>query len=826
MMISPILALRIAFNNLRRGGQRIAVAFLCVAFGVMSLVAMTLLSSAIEKMFVIEPHDLIGADISMDRRVEDAILPQDIKTLEEMRQEGVLQKYSLVAYTSSLTFRLPGSSELYFPNAGIGINPSDYPPIGALTVESPNSAGLPDLLAGEGDVLISRDLALEYHLSVGDTLLLSDLAAGTPLEARIRGIIIDTPNHYGSKLYYSLATASRLAGSDRHLNTVLVATADPAALKERLEKLGWNVFLADSLAEDQAQVRDFFVGLLNGAGVLGLLVSGVGIANTMQVLLRRRQREVAVWKSIGYRSSDLMAMFSLEAGLLGLLGSLLGAGLGIAVSAGLVNLFSRTSTMLVQWVLSPEPVLLAILVGVATTVIFALWAIVTTSQLRPVVLLRGETASPAKLPAFLSLLLFLGLALPFTALVVFIMGSWIYGIGVLLAAGAGLIGLGGGLGILLWLVTRLIPWHFIPVFSISRSSLRRRGLAPIFALVSLFIGVVALMVSTVVVQNAERVVGGVDIDLQGYNLNILAHANQQEAIMRMLEPHAAKGWSVGYNTTVRAVNLAGNPEETFSPLLAARTNLFEYSVSGAPWGSRPDGVYISGYAQVPPDSSVEVTLWDGTVHRLPVVGAFQMNLEQPFHSRLGILLPTELSLSMTPPDQVQIFARIPAGRLASVARALGEELPQATVMNLVAYAARFTSQYHNLFVFAVSMASLALLAGVLLMANSVSLAVLDRRYEIGVLKAMGYSQWHILVTLMVEYALIALVAAGAGLLLVRGFLWVVGMQNPLAANLLIMTPAASAAVLLFTLGLTFFAIYAATWKPIRVSPLVVLNDRI
>jgi len=123
------------------------------------------------------------------------------------------------------------------------------------------------------------------------------------------------------------------------------------------------------------------------------------------------------------------------------------------------------------------------------------------------------------------------------------------------------------------------------------------------------------------------------------------------------------------------------------------------------------------------------------------------------------------------------------------------------------------------------MAGLALLAGVLLMANSVSLAVLDRRYDIGVLKAIGYSRAHVLLTLVLEYILIALVAAGAGLILVRGFLWLLSMQNQLAGNLMVLTPGAAAAVTLVTLGLTLLAVLASTWKPTQVSPVMVLNDR-
>ncbi len=816
---------RIARNHLLHGGQRTFVALLCVAFGVMSLVAMMLLSGALKRMLVDTPQDLIGADISMDRAVDGAILSPHVDALEALRSEGILDAYTLVAYTSSLTFHRPGSGELYFPGAGIGIDPAAYPPVGSLTVEKAEGMGLPTLLAGAGDVLVSRDLALEHHLSVGDTLVLSDLAAGTPLEVRVRGIIIDTPNHKGSKLYYTLETAALLDGAGHALNTVLATAPDPAAARQRLMPLGWQVYLAEELAADEEQVQDLFASLLNGAGVLGLLVSGVGIANTMQVLLRRRQREVAVWKSIGYRSGDLLLIFSLEAGLLGLAGSLLGAGLGVAVSAGLVNLFSRTSTMLVRWVLTPAPVLLAILVGVATTVIFALWAIVASSRVRPVALLRGETASAAQLSGFQSLALLLALGVPFTAVITLIMGSLLKAVGVLVAALAGLVGLGGGLWILLWLVTRLLPPSGIPLLHIARGSLRRRGLTPVFALVALFVGVVALTLASVVTQNAGRVMESVQAEMQDYNLTIVAPAGQREVVAGALKEQAVESWSEGYTTGVRSIRLAGQPDEKFTPLLVARSEPAEYSVSGAPWGSRPGGAYTTAFAGIPQGSVLEVTLWDGTVRELPVVGSFQVDFRQLFRPELGILLPVELSRAVAPPDQVQFFVQVPAGRLAGATRALGAALPEATVINRVAYAARFTSQYQNLFVFAVSMASLALLAGVLLMANAVSLSVLDRRYEIGVLKAMGYARGHILLTLMLEYALVALVAAGAGLALVRGFLWLAGMQNELAASLMVLSPLAAGVVLALTVGLALIAALAAAWRSTQVSPLVVLNDR-
>ncbi len=720
--------LHTAFEHLRHGGQRIGVAVLCVAFGVMSLVAMTLLSSSLKRMLVETPHDLIGADISMDRAAEETVLPDHVQGLDGLVKDGVLGTYTLVAYTSTLTFHLPDSGELRFPSEGIGIDPAAYPPIGSLTVEGADGAGLPALLTEVGDVLISRDLALEDHLAVGDRLTLADLNAGKPLQARIRGIISDTPNHKGSKLYYSLETAAQLEGSERSLNTVLATAPDSKAAQARLEALGWRVFLANDLAAADEYVQDLFATLLNGAGVLGLLVSGVGIANTMQVLLRRRQREVAVWKSLGYRSGDLMVLFSLEAGALGLIGSLLGAGLGVAISYGLVDLFSRTSTMLIQWKLTPASALLAILVGVATTVVFALWAIVSTSRVSPVTLLRGQSASAAQLPRLQSAALFVLLAVPFTAIISLIMGSPLKAVGVL--AGA-LIGLA--------------------------------------------------------VEVAE--------------------------------------YGVNTTTRVRAVRLASDAQKTLSPVLTTRTDLTGYTFTGADWGSRPDGVYTPERDQILAGARLSVEMWDGTTRELPVVGSYRVDMEQMLSPELGILLPVELSQSIAPADQAQVSARVPAARLAATAGDLGRLLPEATVINLVAYSARFTRTYQNLFLFAVSMAGLAILAGMLLMANSVSLSVLDRRYEIGVLKAMGYTRWHVLLTLMVEYALIGLLAAGAGLAVVKGFLWLAGMGNPLMASLMVLTPEVAGGILMFTLCVTLFTVLAVAWKSTQVSPLVILNDR-
>ncbi len=555
--------IRIAAQNLRRGGQRVLVALLCIAFGVMSLVAMMTLSESLSRMLVIRPEEMFGAQISMDRLSEDFILPEHASALEGLKQSGQIERYTLAAYTSSLAFRRPSSGELHFSAAGIGIDPANYPLIGNLTVGVPGSVGLTTLLQNTGDVLIARDLAMEYGFKVGDPIVLSNFEVGSPVEGRIRGIVTDTPNHQGGKFYYNLGTAEILAGGSHMLNTALVTAADPPAAQTLLKASGWRVFLATDLAANEKTVQQMFELTLNGAGILGLLVGGIGIANTMQVLLRRRQGEVAVWKTLGYRSSEMQLLFGIEAALLGAAGSLLGASLGILVSRGLVDLFSRTTTLLIAWSISPVPVLTGILVGLVTSVTFAMFAIVTASRVSPLALLREEKLGAGRMPWFQSLALVIALALPFIAVISLVMGSLLKAVGILLFAAAGLVGLGGFLGALMWAAPRLLPLRGFPLLNMARGNLRRRGLTLVFAMIALFTGVVSLALGMVVTQNASRVMDEKTIHIEGPNLTILAPVQEESAVRAAIEGQQAGTYTTGYQTPVREITALALPEDAY-----------------------------------------------------------------------------------------------------------------------------------------------------------------------------------------------------------------------------------------------------------------------
>jgi putative ABC transport system permease protein len=824
-MISLFHYTHLAIHHLMRGGQRVLVALLCIAFGVMTLVAMTMIARPIESSINITPAELLGGDLSAGRQAEAALRPEDLAQLEGLQHSGEISDYTLIAFNSSIMFRSAGSSEMRFVGNAMGIEPDNYPLAGVLTIGEPGRSNLADLLQNTGDVIVTRDVAEAFDLTVGDAIILTDLRAGVPVSGIVRAVAYDTPNHRGDKIYYSVQTAQALANGQPFVNTVIINTPTAAAVIETLESSGWSVDWA--AGERGSQAANVWVLGLRGAGILGLLVGGIGIANTMQVLLRRRQREIAIWKTLGYREGHLHLIFSLEAALLGLLGSILGAGLGVLISGTVLEMFRRTSTLLYEWSFSMRPPLTGIVVGTLTTVIFAYWAIVMSSQVKPMALLRNERIEARRLVGCRSIALVLLLAVPFTGLISLVMKSIIAGISVLVCIVIGLAMLGVFFSIVLWISTCVIPLRRFPLAQMAFNSLRRRGLALIFAMIALFIGVLSMTSGLAVAQKSAGGMSGPSGELPGYNLTILAGADQESAVRQAVEALHPEKASAGYRTELASLSVVGG-ESVYATdaVLVGRADPDDYLISGAKWGSQPDGVYVNRAANLAAGSQVEVTFRDGTTRIFNVVGSYEVNhFSFNLYPPTGLLMTAEGFARAAEPDSLIYSVRVAPDQVGDAASALGISLPQATVINLIAYAGRFMRSYQNLYVLPMALAAMAMLAGFLLLANTVSLAMLDRRYEIGVLKTVGYTRRQILSIFAVEYGLIGLIATGTGVLVMQGLLALVAIASHVAANAVLLGLPALTLIALCGVGLTLLVVCGVTWKPTRLSPVVILNER-
>jgi putative ABC transport system permease protein len=140
----------------------------------------------------------------------------------------------------------------------------------------------------------------------------------------------------------------------------------------------------DSLVTTAASVSKTLTVLLSGIAAISLLVGGIGVMNIMLVSVTERIREIGLRKALGARPSLIRRQFLIEAALLGLVGGLLGAAVGIIGAKVLPDLISNPVA------LSMPAIFGSITVALAIGLVFGVYPASRAAQLAPIDALRSE----------------------------------------------------------------------------------------------------------------------------------------------------------------------------------------------------------------------------------------------------------------------------------------------------------------------------------------------------------------------------------------------------------------------------------------------------
>ena len=163
--------------------------------------------------------------------------------------------------------------------------------------------------------------------------------------------------------------------------------------RDRDEKIGEEDFSVQS-SEQLMQMMTNILGivqvLLIGIAGISLLVGGIGIMNTMYTAVLERTREIGILKAIGARNSNVLTIFLLESGIIGLVGGVFGTLLGIGLAKIVEIVGSEMGFGLLKVSASPWLMLLgltfAFIIGCASGVMPARRA----AKLQPADALRYE----------------------------------------------------------------------------------------------------------------------------------------------------------------------------------------------------------------------------------------------------------------------------------------------------------------------------------------------------------------------------------------------------------------------------------------------------
>ncbi len=268
-------------------------------------------------------------------------------------------------------------------------------PFGMFTVRSGRAPG------AAGEVVIDAATAAAHGFALGDTIEVQ--TSGPSNDYRIVGIVGfgDRDTLPGATVaLFDLATAQRAFDVDGLSQVSVVADddADVVTLRGQLgDALGADVEVAstqDTAAAAADAARDqlgFLPIMLGTLAVTALVIGGFLIANTFAILIAQRTREFATLRAVGATGRQIMLSVVGEAVLVGLVASTAGMALGVAAAEGLRTLLGAFGVALPDGPLAVSGRTLAagLAIGVTVTILSAVAPARRAARVAPVEALRS-----------------------------------------------------------------------------------------------------------------------------------------------------------------------------------------------------------------------------------------------------------------------------------------------------------------------------------------------------------------------------------------------------------------------------------------------------
>ena len=370
-----VIDLKLSLRQMAAGRGRASMTLLALVIGVFSLSTITLLTDSVNNLLSSSLAQASGGNVTISVGLA-AQLPNITQVLDQTR--GV-QRYQVQhTYSMTLVSLQEGDTTLTVDDlrARLAAAHNALNTFGASDEEQADplkflqsalgNVGAADLTAlpehnfsagrqltsadaGQAVIVIGENrFVTAAGIGVGDKLTFavnrgdaSSAASGDVPTVTLEVVGVTAPSGFGSVDVQNYAPADAFPANMQPTLTSIVAQVDKeqvAALRQQLSSIP-GVFVIDNAALTRliTNLIGTFTAFPTMVALLGLIVGGVVIANSVALTTLERRREIAVMKSVGLQRERVLFMILLENGILGLIGGLIGVGIGLVALAVLIG---------------------------------------------------------------------------------------------------------------------------------------------------------------------------------------------------------------------------------------------------------------------------------------------------------------------------------------------------------------------------------------------------------------------------------------------------------------------------------------------------------
>lgn len=398
------VALQIARRELRaglRGGLRGFRVFLaCLALGVAAIAAVGSVRVSIEEGLAREGVVILGGDaeLTFTYRFADDDERAFMESMAEVVSETVDFRSMVVVDRDEVE---RGLTQVRGVDAA-------WPIYGTVGLDPPMSIAQALELRELPGAVIAPLLVDRLALSVGDTFRL-----GTQ-EFELRALLLEEPDGASSGFGLGPRTIVSLEGLE---GSGLIRTgtlyesqyrlqlpegtdlAEAEATASALESNGARWRDARNGAPGVAEFIDRIGAFLVLVGLAGLAVGGVGVASAVRAYLDGKIATIAILKTVGAQGRTIFATYFIQVGVLTFIGVSLGVILGAAAPMAFAPLIEAQLPVPVAISVYPAPLMEAAWYGTLTALIFTLWPLARTAQVRAAALFRDASIGAAAWPS-------------------------------------------------------------------------------------------------------------------------------------------------------------------------------------------------------------------------------------------------------------------------------------------------------------------------------------------------------------------------------------------------------------------------------------------